>query len=237
MLEANKSYAIVSSSPLLQSLAIDYLIEANRQQQIYVGDSLFEKCLKISDTDTPSDRVVVISKIARENDQITTINLDECLVDVVFSMHGLDPVEHKDNIRLIKQKIKKSPPELKFYKVSAIVGTLPITTESITRACELNYAGVHTTTEQIDVLVGFISHPSEINLQRVVKVFNEDGYQKLINCVSMLVNDTPEWITAKYKQVIESAAFIKALLKITLITLKATDRNEFVLYCLKEIIY
>lgn len=237
MLNADTSYAIVSKSPLIQSIVIDYLVKINREQSIFVGNSLFEKSIKFSDTDEPNSRCIIISKIERNSTKIKNIDADDNIPEIVFEMSGLDPTEHKDHIRLIKQKIKRFEPELRLYKVYAILGNMPITNDSIEQALEYKYKGVHTTGEQVEILIEFINNPTEINLQRVVKVFNEDGYQKLINCVSMLVNDSPEWITNKYKEILDSAKFIKALLKITLITLKAETRDEFILYTLKEIIY
>lgn len=238
MLEANKSYALESKCPLLKTIVLDYLIEINRHHDIYVGTSLYEKSIKISDTAEPSSRAIVISQVPRNSDNITNINLDETIVDLVFEMNAIDPNENKDNIRLIKQKTKRLDPLLRYYKVLAILGTQPITHESINKALEYDYRGVHTTSEIIEVLVEFISHPSEINLQRLVRVVSfKEGYQRLLNCIGMLVNDPPEWVTQKYKAMLDSANFIRSLLKITLISLRSETTDEFILQVLKDIIY
>lgn len=238
MLVANKSYALESKCPLFKTIVLDYLIELNRQQDIYVGSSLYEKSIKLSDTAEPSSRAIVISQVPRQSEAITNINLDDSLVDLVFEMNSIDPIENKDNIRLIKQKTKRLDPLLRYYKVLAILGTSPITHESITKALDYDYRGVHTTSEIVEVLVEFISHPSEINLQRLVKVVGVgNGYQRLLNCIGMLVNDPPEWVTQKYKTTLDSASFIRSLLKITLISLRSETTDEFILQVLKDIIY
>lgn len=237
MLEYNKSYALVSKCPQLQAVVTSYLIELNRQHDIFVGDSLYEKSIKLSDTATPNSRQIVISQVPRDSDTFTALDIDSNLVELVFEMNGMKLDDCKDYIRAIKQKTKRLDPLLRYYKLLAILGTQPLSLDSINDALELNYTGVHTTSEQVGLLVEFINNPTEINLQRLVRVFNESGYQKLINCITMLVNEPPEWVANKYKEILESAKFIKALLKVTLITLKAETRDEFILYTLKEIIY
>lgn len=239
MIEPKQSYALVSSSDLLKHIVGNYIIELNRQHNIFVGANLYGISLVISDTAEPTARSIVLSKIARQNSKIKELNIDENIPELVFEMQNIDREANKDTFRLIKQKLKNTAPELKFYKVSAIVATEPITIESIENAINLKYKGVHTTTEQLDVLVEFIMNSNEINLQRVIKYFNEQdgGYQKLINCITLLTNDTPEWVANRYKQTIESANFIKALLKIALIVLKAPNRDEFIVAVLKDIIY
>lgn len=239
MLEAGVSYAIISTSDMLKAIISAYIIELNRRENIFVGGNLYGKSLVISDTAEPTSRSIVLSKVQRQSKAFKHIDIDPNIVELTFAMHGIDKEQYKDKIRLIKQKTKHTNPELCYYKVCAIMGAEEISTDTIESALNLNYKGVHTTAEQIEVLVEFISNSSEINLQRVVKVFNEQdgGYQKLINCMSMLTNDTPEWISAKYKQTLESANFIKALLKIALIVLKAPSRDDFVLDIMKSIIY
>lgn len=233
------SYALNSDSDMLKHIVANYIIELNKKHNIHIGNNLFGTALIVSDTAEPTARSIVLSKTPRNHNKIKNLDIDSNIVDLVFEMQNIDKEVNKDSLRLIKQRLKNESPELKFFKVSAILATEPITIDSIDNAINLKYKGVHTVTEQMDILVEFIMNPSEINLQRVVKYFNEQGggYTKLINCMSLLTNDTPEWINGRYKQSIETTNFIKSLLKIALIVLKAPSRDEFILAVLKDIIY
>ena len=96
---------------------------------------------------------------------------------------------------------------------------------------------LHTATERYQTLIDFVSSPNETSLYRLLNVFNDDNYQQLINAISTLTNETPDWINNKFGEQIRDITFTKTLLKLALIILKAKDRDEFILSVLRGVIY
>ena len=231
-----KSYAIVSKSEFLTNIVTEYLYTINEQKNIFRNRSLYGKFIKFSNTEYPSNKWIVFSTRERlDSDEIETIDIDNNLVEVCFSMYNLDTEQYKLPIKYLKQKTKKLEPEIAYYYICAVIGQDRIDTDTIDRVIERKHTGVYTTTEMVSVVIDFINSPSEVNLFRLISTLND--YQRVINTISMLTNDTPQWVYQKFGNVLDSTDFVKSLLKIALIAIKAENSEAFIVHCLKELIY
>lgn len=231
-----KSYAIVSKSEFLTNIVTEYLYTINEQKNIFRNRSLYGKFIKFSNTEYPSNKWIVFSTRERpDSDEIETIDIDNNLVEVCFSMYNLDTEQYKLPIKYLKQKTKKLEPEIAYYYICAVIGQDRIDTDTIDRVLERKHTGVYTTTEMVSVVIDFINSPSEVNLFRLISTLND--YQRVINTISMLTNDTPQWVYQKFGNVLDSTDFVKSLLKIALIAIKAENSEAFIVHCLKELIY
>lgn len=235
MLQADKSYALITESELIRTIATEYLIEINRQLNIFAKKSLFGKYIEFSNTATPTNRTIVISSQPRHEKQIQNLNLDENLVEFVATLTNTQI--DKDIQRYLKTKLRNHTPDIAFYYLSAITGLNRLNTYEIDKMLDLTYDGAHTSTERYQTLIDFISNPTEVSLFKLLQIFNEKDHQQLLNCITNLTNDTAEWITRKFGAILSDAGFIKSLLKLTLIAIKAKSREEFILECLTGIIY
>lgn len=235
MLQADKSYALITESELIRTIATEYLIALNQKQNIFPQKSLFGKYIEFSNTATPTTRTIVISSQPRHEKQIQNLNLDENLVEFVATITHTQI--DKDIQRYLKTKLRNHTPDIAFYYLSAITGLNRLNTYEIDKMLDLEYDGAHTSTERYQTLIDFISNPTEVSLFKLLQIFNEKDHQQLLNCITNLTNDTAEWITRKFSHILSDASFIKSLLKLTLIAIKSKSREEFILECLTGIIY
>lgn len=232
-----QSYSINSKSEFLTNIVIEYLLSLNEDNGIFPERSIFGKCAIVSNTELPTKRSIVISPVPRNSDDgFQQLNIDDNVPEITFIMHGQNNDENYDKLKYIKQKLKRKEPEIQFYLTSAILGT-GLDTQTIDRVIDTHYKGIHTATERYQTLIDFILSPSETSLYRLLNVFNDDNYQQLINTISTLTNDTPDWIITRFGEQLRGVNFTKTLLKLALIILKARDRDEFILSVLKGVIY
>lgn len=234
------SYAVVSSSDFLVNRVIDYLKTINLDDGVATERNIFGMYMTESDTLNPSKSRVVFSRCKRDAEVFVNIEVDSNLVDICLLLAGLEDC-NEDLKKFLKNNLKKyvsSDPELVFYYVSAVAGfNDPSVSEAMYVLSKYEYKANHSTVDCYKALIDFVSNPCETSLSKLLLVFNEPDYQKMINCTSALVNDTPEWIKKKFGQEIESSAFTKSLLNLSLVILNSKNRDDFILRVLKEMIY
>lgn len=239
MIEANKSYAIVTQSDLLRNIATDFIVTINDKIGIYRKKNLFGKYIDISDIATPSKNKLVLSYKERNEPDITNINIDESIVPFTLFINNYNIAEPdqetKDIITYLKHKSKRTNTETTYYNISVLLGFDKITHEQVDRVFDKKYLGIHTTTEIIDTLVDFVNQPSEVKLHKLISTTSD--FQRLINAISTLTNDTPEWVTRKYGDLLDTTEFVKSILKISLIAIRAENLESFILQILNDIIY
>lgn len=236
-LEHNTSYSIISKSELITNITIDYLLNLNQENGIYPERSIFGKSVIVSDTELPNKRHIVLSKVTRTSeDGFLTLNLDDYIPDLTFIMHNQLTEQNHDKLKYIKQKLKRKEPEIQFYLTSAILGT-SLDTLTIDRVIDHHYKGIHTATERYQSLIDFVNAPSETQLYHLLNIFNEENHQQLINTISNLTYDTPDWVSSRFGDRIRDINFTRTLLKLALIILKTKNRDEFILAVLKGVIY
>lgn len=238
LIKPDTNYCLKSKSELLTNIVADYIIFKNEEVSIFTERSIFGKMLKVSDTEIPNKRQLVLSKIERELDLgFTLIDIDSSIISLTFEMNNMDTPEHEHHIKYLKSKLKKRDPEIAFYLTSAIMGLSNISTEAIDRILSDSYKGIHPISEKFQTIIEFVSSPTEVNLQRTLKVFNEEDYSSMIYCISSLTDNTPAWVTNRFGEQLQDATFIKNLLRIALIILKTNSREEFIIHTLRDIIY
>lgn len=231
------SYSVLSKSELITNITIDYILHLNEENGILPERSIFGKHTIVSDTEVPNKRRIVLSKIPRTTDDgFKTLNLDDDIVELTFLIHRQDIEQVLDKVKYIKQKLKKRDIEIQFYLTSAILGT-GLETHIIDRVIDHHYKGIHTATERYQVLIDFVNSPSETQLYHLLNIFNEENHQQLINTISSLTYDTPDWVSSRFGDIIKDSGFTRTLLKIALTVLKTKSRDEFILSILKGVIY
>lgn len=234
MLIHNQSYCILSDSELLRNIVVEYLYYINENNGVFRKKSLYGKFIEVSNFSEPNKRTIVFSFKERVSPEFKTINIDEDLVEIVFTMYGYNIEANKDFIKYIKRKIKNKNIEVAYYSVCALM-SIEMSYENIDKVFERQYTGVHTTTEMYSVLIEFINNPNETNLFKMLQVFN--SYQRLINTISVLLDNTPSWVTQKFGDILGDAKFVKDLLRISLIVIKSETQEQFIVSVLKELIY
>lgn len=237
MFKADTSYTLLSSSEFLLNIITAYIASLNEEQGILRVPSLFKKQLIISDTASPSKKSIVISYKSRDSKEFKEINIDDSLAKICFSMQSIDLEAHKNIIRYITNKCKKVQPEVAYYNVMICTHYISkLDTERVDKIFSNRYLGIHTAIEQYQTLVDFINNPTEVNLHHLLNMFNEDDFSRLVSAVSTLTNDTPEWLVRRFGDLLADHEFTRKLLKLAVIILKASSKEEFILYALKELI-
>lgn len=234
-----KSYAVWSSSEFLVNRVIDYLKTINIDDGVSVERNIFEIYMVESDTQNPNKSRIVFSRCKRDEDFIN-IDIDSNLVDLCLILSGMSDC-NEDLRKFLRNNLKKyiqNEPELVYYYVCAVAGFKdPSVSEAMYVLSKYEYKATHNTVDCYKSLIDFVSNPCETALSKLLLVFNEPDYQKMINCTSALVNDTPEWIKKKFGSEIESSSFTKSLLNLSLVILNSKSREDFILRVLKEMIY
>lgn len=178
MLEAGKSYALVSSSDLLKQHILEYLRVINEEAGINKVASIFGKQLIVSDTATPTPRSIVISLSERNQEGIENINLDEKITEFLFIINGIDIKEKKNLFNYIRNKNKKLSSEIAYFNTLICINYIDnLTLERIDKIYSYKHISNHTATEYYQVLIDFINNPTEVNLHYMLNVFDEDSYQ------------------------------------------------------------
>lgn len=234
------SYAILGSSEFLVNRVMDYLKCINIDDGVSTERNIFEAYMVESDTQVPNKSRIVLSRCKRD-DLFVTIDIDSDVVGICLILAGLENCDDelkkflKNNLR---KYVQNGDSELVFYYVSAVAGLEdPSVSEAMYILSKYEYKANHSTVECYKTLIDFVSNPCETALSKLLLVFNEEDYQKMINCTSTLVNDTPEWIKKKFGGEIESAIFTKSLLNLSLVILESKSREDFILRVLKKMIY
>lgn len=238
LIKPDTNYSLLSSSEFLRNMITNYVIMRNSEVGILTERSIFGKMLKVSDTDKPNSKSIIISYVERDQAlKFETIDIDSHLVELLFEMHNFDKEVNEHHIKYLNQKLKHKDKELCYYMVSAVLGLPKITTDAIDGVINNTYKGIHTLTEKYRELINFILMPNETSLHRILQIFHEEDYGSLVYCISCLVDNVPAWIQQQYSETLEDIKFTRILLKIALIIIKSTNREQFILHILKEIIY
>lgn len=235
----NQSYAIISKSDFLKNIVTEFIYTINEEHNIYRNRTLFGKYIKQSNTDLPTSKYIILSDKERtDTDLIPTLDIDNNLPEICFHLYYMPQSEieqYKQELKYIKQKTKNLNPEIAYYYICAIIGSTRITTDLIDTVLKRQHIGTYTTTEMTETLIHFINSPSETSLFKLITIFND--YQRLINSISSLTNDTPQWVTQRWGNILDTPEFIKTLLKIALIAIESNTQDEFIISVLKKIIY
>lgn len=243
-LKPDTNYCLISKSEFLKNRVADYLVYINSKVDILTEKSIFGKYLMVSDTEEPTKRRVVISYKDRSSEEFSKIDIDKNVVPLTMLTVGVDLSSEggKQLLKMMSSKLARTEPEIAYYYAFAVCSDFIRTNEvDYERGSQIlnskAYKGVHTATECYQGLIEFVQQPNEISLNKLIMLFNDDDYQKMINYLSNLVMDTPEWLSNKFNTILNNKEFIKNLLKISLIASKSKNRDYFIIMCLKEIIY
>ena len=236
MIKSAQSYCIVNGTELLRSIITDFIVSLNLKDNIYLGGSIFGKCIKISLTEKPTDDKFIISYDPTNLYKLETIDIDYQLVKIVAQMfHKLDN-NYSTILKYLDGKVKRLNKDLDliYYFLCRVFSYSEITIDLIDKLIDDTFKGIYTTSQKYEATIQFVNNPNEGSLGQLLKIVND--YNDIINVVANLVFDTPQWILDKFPET-QSKKFIMTLLKLSL-TIQVSDSKErFILEVLSKIIY
>jgi len=245
IIEPEKNCCVISKSDFLTNLIVSHIVAINNYIGYDLEASILGKYIVIDDEAEPIENTkLVVSKVRRKDSRFLEINLDEDYIKI-FAYLLLDEPDKKF-LRYCDKYFKKLRPELVFYYMYAIVetafdsdGEFNIIQADLVRET-YNYKGEHTYLEKFRTVVNFVKSPSEKTLHKLLLIVDgkDENYRGIVRIIDNIANKSyPSYIESKFKDVLEGVSFQKNLLKILVNMLQADSKEDFILMCLKNIVY
>ena len=232
MIKPDTNYALMCQDEQILNIVISYITHINIQVNILPLKSMFNKHLIISNTETPSNKKVIISTQERDSSLFINLNLNDLYIDLLLTIYSL--TLEPNLIRAIKQKARFNQPNVILNLILRLANHPVPTIDTINIL--LDDMQSYSLLEYYQCLISFITNTTESNLLTLIDAFKYD-YNKLCYLNGTLNNEPPAWILTKYSTQLNSHKFRRNLLKVSLIMLKAKSMQEFSLICLRECIY
>lgn len=213
------SYIIISSNDRILSYVLDYILYINASEGIYQWQSFSGKTITISNDKTPSKNSVVISTIQRDGD-FMSIDLDNITTHAFFEIHNKECA--KATLNAIQKEIQSMTKTNQVEILLQLVSKENITTQD---ALDLVANVKNLYYQKIQALIYFVKSPTIQNIINLNSFYDSD--KELLMDIASLLYKTPQWISKKYYEVLQSKIFISHLLVIARIALKAKDLHYF----------
>lgn len=215
------NYIILSGNNALLNYVLSYILYINANIGIYQWQSFSGKQITISNDDLPSKNNIVISTTQRSGDFVS-IDLDKISTHAFFEIHNKEC--SKDILNAIQKEISTMSSTNQVDILLQLVSKDNITMQG---ALDLIAQTKNLYFQKIQALIYYIKSPTIQNMINLNILYADDD--ELFNNIAILLHNTPQWITKKYYDILQSKIFISHLLIISKLALSARDLHCFYL--------
>lgn len=215
------NYIILSGNDAILNYVLSYILYINANIGIYQWQSFSGKQITISNDDLPSKNNIVISTTTRSGDFVS-IDLDKISTHAFFEIHNNEC--GKDILNAIQKEISTMSSANQVDILLQLVSKDNITMRG---ALDLIAQTKNLYSKKIQALIYYVKSPTIQNMINLNILYADDD--ELFNNIAILLHNTPQWITKKYYDILQSKIFISHLLVISKLALSTKDLYYFYL--------
>lgn len=225
-LNSKTSYSIQSTSGLIETILINYIIYINSVNGVHLGQSILGNMLIVSDTENPSKHKTVISKIPRD-DKFHLVDIDKEWASIFVLIEN---IKNPDMIKFVRTLVGTLDEKYLLLKqILFCVGDTTFDKDLASSIVNKEYKLRFSTNDKINSIISLINDFSENSWLHFTHQVHSGDFGLIISTLERANN-------GEIKQIQQNGNTIKNLLNISISALKAENFEDFQLYLLKTVV-
>lgn len=222
------NYAIISNSEFVSNTIVNYIKIVNERDGVYLVPSFVGNHIVVSDIANPNNKKYVISKIERQSDIFTNINIDDVWNKLFSNMFDLPYVS---TLSIILKDYQLDQIYTLFLQASSHEFDNSLQFKNyIKDLSEKKYSLKFSYYEKLDVIMNWINNPTHEHYSKFLKTFLSDDFPFIISIMTKVVNsELTDFYKEKYSDITGSSQFISNMLRMAIIIINADNYEEAML--------
>ena len=212
----------------MSNTIVNYIKIVNERDGVYLVPSFVGNHIVVSDIANPNNKKYVISKIERQSDIFTNINIDDVWNKLFSNMFDLPYVS---TLSIILKDYQLDQIYTLFLQASSHEFDNSLQFKNyIKDLSEKKYSLKFSYYEKLDVIMNWINNPTHEHYSKFLKTFLSDDFPFIISIMTKVVNsELTDFYKEKYSDITGSSQFISNMLRMAIIIINADNYEEAML--------